>query len=91
MAAKWNFPITLVEAIQCHHAPNLAKNRPELSAIVNIANALCPLDQTTLSKLGKREVHPAALTLLKITPEKLETMRTNMMQYFRFGQVGDKK
>ena len=91
MAAKWSFPATLVEAIKCHHSPNQAKVSPELSSIVNIANALCPMDQTTLSKLGKREVHPASMTILKLTPEKLENMRANMMQYFRFGQAGDKK
>ena len=86
MANKWNFPITLIEAIQCHHAPNLAETRPELSAIVNIANALCPLDQVTLAKLGKREVHLASLAILNLTPQKLESMRGNMIQYFRVGQ-----
>jgi putative nucleotidyltransferase with HDIG domain len=89
MASKWNFPATLIEAIQCHHTPDQATIKPELSAIVNIANALCPLDQVTLTKLGKREIHPASMNILRITSERLESMRTNMVQYFRVGS--DKK
>ncbi len=86
MASKWNFPATLIEAIQCHHAPDQASIKPELSAVVNIANALCPLDATTLARLGKREVHPSSLAILKLTPQKLESLHANMIQYFRVGQ-----
>ena len=86
MATKWNFPLTLVEAIQCHHSPDEAVIKPELSALVNIANALCPLDKATLIKLGIREVHPASLQILNLTPEKLDSMHANMLQFFGVGE-----
>jgi putative nucleotidyltransferase with HDIG domain len=79
MAVKWNFPPVLIDAIQYHHAPGQSTYKT-LSALVNIANAVAPLDPATLKRLGKREIHPECLSILKIPPEKLETMRTNMIE-----------
>ncbi|NPV84685.1 MAG: HDOD domain-containing protein [Anaerolineae bacterium] len=86
MAAKWNFPATLIDAIQHHHSPHLASTRQDLAALVNIANALCPLDAATLARLGKREISPHSLEILKINPQRLEKLRVDMYQYYRVGK-----
>ena len=83
MAGKWNFPVTLIDAIQHHHSPNLAKTNPNLASIVNIGNALCPIDSAAGTRLGKKEIHPTSILYLKLDPEKLEKMRTEMLQYFK--------
>jgi HD-like signal output (HDOD) protein len=83
MASKWNFPTTLVDAIKFHHNPTMATTKPDLAALVNIANALCPLDPTILARLGKREIHSDTLKVLNIKPESVEGMRTNMTNYYR--------
>ena len=40
MAAKWNLPIKLVEAIRCHHAPMNAEHGKILVAVVSLADIL---------------------------------------------------
>lgn len=90
MAKKWNFPPALVDAIQYHHVPPQAQCDQKLAALVNIANAFNPLDPATLMRLGKRFIHEQSLTILGITPERLEKMRENMTSYYKanfgFGQ-----
>lgn len=83
MAAKWNFPATLIDAIQQHHSPHLAKTNPELAALVNIANALSPVDPAILARLGKREIHPISLEILKLDTAKLENMRKDLIHYYQ--------
>jgi putative nucleotidyltransferase with HDIG domain len=83
MATKWNFPTELIEAIQFHHAPSQAPTHKDLAALINIANALSPLDQATLNRLGKRFVHADALKILSIKPETLEQMQERMLQYLK--------
>ena len=83
MASKWNFPHTLIDAIQYHHDPRLAANKPELAAIVNLANFLCPLDPVVMGRMGKREIHPDTLTILRITLMNLKEIHNNLTSYFR--------
>jgi putative nucleotidyltransferase with HDIG domain len=40
LAEKWRFPRTLTEMIECHHAPQSAKNAPLETAIVHISDIL---------------------------------------------------
>lgn len=77
MSRKWNFPSTLIDAIQCHHLPHKSESK-ELSAIINIANALAPLDENSLKRLGKREIHPKSMEILNLDPKRLESMRDTM-------------
>jgi putative nucleotidyltransferase with HDIG domain len=79
MAVKWNFPPVLIDAIQYHHAPGTSTYKT-LAALVNIANAVAPLDPATLKRLGKREIHPDCLTILKIPQERLDAMRVNLVE-----------
>jgi len=41
VAAKWNLPDQLVEAIEFHHNPDQATINPKLTAIVHLADAVC--------------------------------------------------
>lgn len=79
MAVKWNFPAVLVDAIQYHHAPGSASESKQLAALVNIANALAPLDQATLKRLGKREIAADSMKILALTTDRLETMKQHMI------------
>ncbi|HMK56548.1 MAG TPA: HDOD domain-containing protein [Dissulfurispiraceae bacterium] len=40
IAKKWNFPVSLVDVIEYHHKPNLAKASPMNSSIVHLADIL---------------------------------------------------
>jgi putative nucleotidyltransferase with HDIG domain len=40
LAEKWRFPRNLIEIIECHHQPALAKNAPRETAIVHMADLL---------------------------------------------------
>ncbi len=85
MARKWNFPHPLIDAIQCHHSPHRSETK-ELSAIINIANALAPLDEASLKRLGKREIHPKSLTILNISPKELEKLHQEMLEHLKIKQ-----
>lgn len=40
IAEKWHLPVELVEAIECHHTPELAKVNPKMTAMVHIADGI---------------------------------------------------
>ena len=84
MARKWNFPHALIEAIQCHHAPHKSDAR-ELAAIINVANALMPLDEASLKRLGKREIHPKSLEILNLDAKDLERLHADMANEIKPG------
>lgn len=44
IAAKWNFPEYLIEAIDFHHAPHNAKKNIELVNTVYLANMMCGIE-----------------------------------------------
>ena len=79
MAYKWNFPPVLINAIQHHHSPSKAEN-DVLAALVNIANAMAPMEKEILRKLGKREIHSKTLKILNIKPEDLEKIKGELMK-----------
>lgn len=75
VAAKWNLPGHLINAIQYHHLPSLAPAHRELGAIVNLANALTPPDTTSLAGLDGRIVNPVALEILHFDELRFEKLR----------------
>lgn len=75
VAAKWNLPGGLVDAIQHHHLPSLAASHRELGAIVNIANAFTPKDSISLDGLDGRNVNPVSLEILHFDELRLEKLR----------------
>ncbi len=40
LARRWNFPVSVAEAIGCHHAPSRARLDPTLAAIVHLSDWL---------------------------------------------------
>jgi putative nucleotidyltransferase with HDIG domain len=79
VAAAWGQPDSLIEAIRCHHAPLAAKTRPELAALVNVANAFTPPGSLGLSALAARRVSPDSLALLQLDQPGLERLRAAVL------------
>jgi len=52
----WNLPGRLIEAVSCHHDPAKAKNHPEETAVVNLADAIAY--SMKLGSSGETFVHP---------------------------------
>jgi putative nucleotidyltransferase with HDIG domain len=83
MAQKWTFPMVLISAIQFHHEPNAAGDYKALAAITNIANALTPVDPETLSRLGPRKIEDVDYDILRLTPDQVSAMNTQMVTYYK--------
>jgi len=81
MAEKWNYPVVLIDEIRCHHAPSLARTRPELPAIVNVANALSAQVGVTNKALFVNEIHPESYNILRLSEDTLEQLRTRVGEY----------
>ncbi len=73
MAARWNFPTSLIEGIRYHHAPSGAKTNQKLPAIVNLANSLATQNEEK-SELFSNELHPDTLKLLNINADQLQRL-----------------
>jgi putative nucleotidyltransferase with HDIG domain len=41
LASNWNLPEAISEAVGSHHEPHLAKNHPQIAAVVGLADFLC--------------------------------------------------
>ena len=78
MAQKWQFPTSLADAIRCHHWPSLASVRPELAAIVNIADALPPRHHKHRPLWAAPQAHPESLRILNLDEYRLERLRAEM-------------
>jgi putative nucleotidyltransferase with HDIG domain len=68
LAEKWRFPRNLIEVIEFHHRPMLAKNAPLETAIVHMADIL--VRARGFGFAGENlvpEVHPVAFELLKLS------------------------
>ena len=75
MASNWNFPPALTEAIRCHHWPTLARSRPELAAIINLANAFALEQNAGMATVNHSAAHPEGLRLLGLDDPRLERLR----------------
>jgi putative nucleotidyltransferase with HDIG domain len=64
----WNFPPSVVDAIQFHHAPEQSTKLPQLTALVNLADFIAyQLDYGAPGAYPPKECNPAALKLLDVT------------------------
>lgn len=84
IAEHWNFPIVLVDAIRCHHAPSFARTNQQLPAIVNLANSFSQDYQFTESALLSFEIHPESLNILKIDAAEVENLKSKMKNSGKF-------
>ncbi len=75
VARKWNFAEEIEEAIGFHHFPESARNSPQLSTIINLANFVCLRLQFGITKNPELDVaglkSAAALKLSASTIEQL--------------------
>jgi putative nucleotidyltransferase with HDIG domain len=85
MAEKWTFPVILVDAIRYHHAPSLARSRPELPAIINIANACVIQPGEGLSDLFNKNIHPETLNILKLRDVDISELHQRVSGYLANG------
>jgi putative nucleotidyltransferase with HDIG domain len=78
MAAHWQFPLELAEAIRCHHAPAAEGPEVRLPAIVNLANALIDSSPTLISELEGRVIHPNSLRILNLDGPSVDRLRVKL-------------
>lgn len=78
IAERWNFPVTLVDAIRYHHTPSFARINQRLPAIVNLANSFASEYQLVSSDLISFQIHPESLNILRIDDAKVEKLKTEM-------------
>ena len=78
IAERWNFPVVLVDAIRCHHAPSFARTNQRLPAIVNLANSFSADYQITNTELFSFQIHPESLNILKLDGAGVEKLRLGM-------------
>ncbi len=73
LAEKWRFPRNLIEVIEFHHRPALAKNAPLEAAIVHVADML--VRARGFGFAGEDfvpEVNPVAFELLKLSDQDIK-------------------
>jgi len=79
LAEKWRFPRNLIEVIEFHHRPTLAKNAPVETAIVHMADLL--VRARGLGFAGEDfvpEVNPVAYELLKLSDQDIKDVLREM-------------
>jgi putative nucleotidyltransferase with HDIG domain len=71
IAAAWNFPPALEEAIRRHHDPMSATVKPALAGCVHVADAACILVAVGLDGPALADgIDPAVLAALELPPER---------------------
>jgi len=64
----WNFPTSVVDAVQFHHAPESATKYPQLAALAHLADYMSyPLDYPSPGALAPEGCNPIALKILGIS------------------------
>ncbi len=79
LAEKWRFPNNLIEVIEYHHRPMLAKNAPMETAIVHLADLL--VRARGFGFAGENfvpEVNPIAFELLKLSDQDIKDVLREM-------------
>jgi putative nucleotidyltransferase with HDIG domain len=79
LAEKWRFPRNLIEVIEFHHRPTLAKNAPLETAIVHMADLL--VRARGFGFAGDTfvpEVNPVAFELLKLSGQDIKDILREM-------------
>jgi len=85
IAAHWNFPQSLVEAIDSHHRPGRAQEYQTIAAVVNMANAFSPNDSARPDFLEGRFVHDSSLKILNLKPEMVDGLRKECIAAMKVG------
>jgi putative nucleotidyltransferase with HDIG domain len=79
LAEKWRFPRNLIEGIECHHQPALAKNAPLETAIVHMADLLVRARGFGFAgEIFVPEVNPGAYELLQLSERDIKDVLREM-------------
>ncbi len=79
LAEKWRFPRNLIEVIEFHHRPTLAKNAPLETAIVHMADLLVRARGFGFAgEIFVPEVNPVAFELLKLSDQDIKDVLREM-------------
>lgn len=79
LAEKWRFPRNLIEVIECHHRPALAKNAPMETAIVHMADLLVRARGFGFAgEIFVPEVNTIAYELLKLSETDIKDVLREM-------------
>ena len=79
MAATWQFPAALVNAIKFHHWPAYAEPAHQrLAALISLADALAPRPTAGKSAFNTATVRPEVLKLLNLDEPQLERLKAYM-------------
>ena len=88
IAAAWNFPPGLEEAIRVHHEPARATERPDLAHCVHIADATCILIGVGLEGDALADgIDRSSLEALDITPPQLVAVVNQVIAADPFGDA----
>lgn len=81
LAARWNFPATLCEAIAFHHTPRAAELNPKLTAVIFLANEVTHFLEASASppdeEAARAALHEACREVmfpLRVTEDSLDAM-----------------
>jgi HD-like signal output (HDOD) protein len=81
LGQNWNLPVSLTNAMQYHHCPELNPRARSLSGIVYLANTLCKLDLAELEKITA--FSPKMLEALEIIGMSESVLRQTLKVYAR--------
>ncbi len=79
MAERWHYPSVLSECIRFHHAPSLA-TKPELPAIVLLADTIVLFAGIGVTPLGFEPLHPAVPEILDLSYRTLMRLGNQMRE-----------
>lgn len=64
----WNFPPSVIDAVQFHHKPDSSTRHPQLAALAHLGDYMaCLLDYPAPGAVAPEGCHPSALKVLGIT------------------------
>jgi putative nucleotidyltransferase with HDIG domain len=81
IAEKWQYPVVLIDTIRCHHAPSLARTKPELPALVNFANAIACRNSKSFFDLFNKTVHPETPNILHLNQSSWMNVENKLVNY----------
>jgi putative nucleotidyltransferase with HDIG domain len=84
LCERRGLPAPISEAVRWHHLPEFATQQAELSALINLADALAPQETLGLSGLNHKSIHPPTLKILGLERSAMEGLRRELLDRSRW-------
>ncbi len=84
LCERRRLPAPICEAVRWHHLPEFATQQAELSALINLADALAPQETLGLSGLNHKSIHPPTLKILGLERSAIEGLRRELLDRSRW-------